>query len=218
MSEQNAQDKKRATPNIDKKPSSLRYFQEGPRVVDLSNWRLDIVGEVKNPQSLDYSKVMALPAEYHHRRTVCVCLWTIKRHWYGVKLQHVLEMAGVNLEDENLYLRQVSIGTEKGKYDTTIHMRSAIQRDAILAWSVDDESLTLETGYPLRLIDFGLFNYKCVKALQKIEVTRENRLGYWEEYAGYDLDGTVQSKKYYSVDLQRKIWFGGQGEIMDEDI
>lgn len=208
----------RITPYLEKKPSSLRYFQEGPAPIDLNSWRLDVSGEVASPLSMTFDEICDLPGEYHHRRTVCVCLWTIKRHWFGVPLRAVLEAAGVDLEDESLYLLQLSNGTEKGRYDSTIHMRSAIERNAILAYRADDAPLTPETGFPLRLIDFGLYKYKCVKALREIVVTRENRLGYWEAYAGYDLDGTVQPKKYYAVDLQRKIWFGGTGEVRDEDL
>jgi DMSO/TMAO reductase YedYZ molybdopterin-dependent catalytic subunit len=129
-----------------------------------------------------------------------------------------LDTAGVDLDDDGLFLKQRSNGTKQGHYETTIHMKTALDRHAILAWQVDDAPLTLETGFPLRLIDFGLFNYKCVKALESIEVTRENKLGHWEAHSGYDLDGTVQPKKYYAVDLQRKVWFGGTGEVMDEDL
>jgi len=49
-------------------------------------------------------------------------------------------------------------------------------------------------------------------------VTRVNGLGYWEKHSGYALDGTVQAKKYYAVDLQHKIWFGGSGEVKDTDL
>jgi DMSO/TMAO reductase YedYZ molybdopterin-dependent catalytic subunit len=98
------------------------------------------------------------------------------------------------------------------------HMKSALDRNAILAWQADDAPLTLETGFPLRLIDFGLFNYKCAKALQSIEVTRENKRGHREAHSGYDLDGTVQPKKYYAVDLQRKVWFSGTSDAIDEDL
>lgn len=208
----------RTTPHLRKKPSSLRYFQEGPAPIDLEHWRLDVHGEVRSPLSLTLDNIRELGGEYHHRRTVCVCLWTIKRHWFGVPLRSVLEAAGVDLKDDGLYLLQLSNGTEKGRYDSTIHMRSAIERNAILAFEADGAPLTLETGYPLRLIDFGLYQYKCVKALREIVVTRKNELGYWEAYAGYELDGTVQPKKYYAVDLQRKVWFGGTGEVSDSDI
>ena len=206
------------TPFFEKKPSSLRYFQEGPSPIDTTQWQLDVKGLVKHPLSLDISTIRALPSVYHHRRTVCVCLWSIKRHWRGVLLRNVLELSGADLSDPTLYLRQLSNGTTKGQYDTTIHLQTAISRNAILAYDLDDMPLTLETGFPLRLIDFGLYNYKCVKALRSLEVTRVNELGYWEKHSGYDLDGTVQPKKYYAVDLQRKVWFGGTGEIKDGDI
>ncbi|OYW83153.1 MAG: hypothetical protein B7Z26_01325, partial [Asticcacaulis sp. 32-58-5] len=47
----------------------------------------------------------------------------------------------VDLTDPTLYLRQLSNGTDKGHYDTTIHLRSAIARDAILAYEVDGAPL-----------------------------------------------------------------------------
>jgi len=35
------------TPNLDRKPSSLRYYQEGPpKSVDLNTWRLSVTGLV----------------------------------------------------------------------------------------------------------------------------------------------------------------------------
>lgn len=205
------------TPFLDKKPSSLRYFQEGPMPISLADWRLTIDGLVEESLVLDMDQIRSMKAEVHHRRSVCVCLWTIKRHWKGVPLKDVLERAKIDTNDSSLYIRQVSNGTDKGVYDSTIHLKSAVDRDAILAYEVDGEVLPLEAGFPLRLIDFGLYNYKCVKALKQVHVTRENRLGYWEEFAGYDLDGTVLPKKYYAVDLQRKIWFGGRGEVRDGD-
>ncbi len=206
------------TPFLKKKPSSLRYFQEGPKPIDLNSWHLEVIGEVRRPLSLSYEDILSLPSQDHHRRTVCVCLWTIKRYWTGVSVQSILEMAGIDLSDMDLYLRLLSCGTQVGVYDSTVHMKSSIDRNAILAYRVDDASLPLENGYPLRFIDFGLFGYKCVKALRSIEVTRTNEIGYWEAYAGYNIDGTVQSKKYYAVDLQKKIWFGETGEIKDSDI
>lgn len=206
------------TPHIEKKPSSLRYFQEGVAPVDAASWRLTIQGIVKKPLELSLDDLVSMPQVYSHRRSMCVCLWSIKRHWEGVLLKDVLELADVDVSDESLYLKQRSIGTEKGIYDSTIHLASAVRRDAILAHRVDGTALPLENGFPLRLHDFGLYLYKCVKALASLEVTKENEIGYWEEYAGYDVDGTVLPKRYYAVDLQRKFYFAGKGEVMEEDI
>lgn len=208
----------RTTPHIEKKPSSLRYFQEGPVPINLNDWKLTIFGEVDTPLELTYQDLLALPSVYYHRRNVCVCLWSIKRHWEGVMLKDVLTLAGVDIKDKGLYMRQFSYGTEKGVYDSTVHLATAVERDAMLAYKVDGDVLPLENGYPLRFIDFGLYLYKCVKALTKIEITRNNEIGFWEAYAGYSVDGTVLPKKYYAVDLQRKFYFDGSGEVQDGDL
>lgn len=211
-------DYSKITPFIEKKPSSLRYFQEGVAPIDIDEWRLVVDGEVASPLNLKYSDILALPSVNYHRRNVCVCLWSIKRHWGGVLLKDVLSLAGVDVNDPGLYLKQFSHGTEKGVYDSTVHLATAIERRAMLAYRVDGDLLPLENGYPLRFIDFGLYLYKCVKALSRIEITRNNALGFWEAYAGYGIDGTILPKKYYAVDLQRKFYFEGTGEVQDSDL
>ncbi|MGA7813820.1 molybdopterin-dependent oxidoreductase [Caballeronia sp.] len=209
---------KELTPNIGKKPSSLRYFQEGASDIDLKHWRLRVSGEVKTELSLSYDDILRLPKTYSHRRSVCVCLWSIKRHWRGVSLTEILNLAGVSLYDKNLYMKQISSATPKGSYDSTIHISSAVERNAIFAYDVDGATLTPEQGFPLRFHDFGLYLYKCVKSISEIHVGRDNEIGYWENFAGYDVDGTVQAKRYYAVDLQRKFYFDGLGEVLDRDI
>ncbi|PRC92332.1 molybdopterin-dependent oxidoreductase [Solimicrobium silvestre] len=209
---------KKTTPNIEKKPSSLRYFQEGPSDINLKNWKLKISGEVSNELSISYDDILKLPKSYFHRRSVCVCLWSIKRHWEGVLLSDVLALAGVDKNDDKLFMKQISHPTDKGVYDSTVHLSSALKRNAILAYEVDGEILKSEQGFPLRFLDFGLFLYKCVKSVSEIKITRENKLGYWEDYAGYDLDGTIQPKRYYAVDLHKKFYFDGNGEVFDHDI
>jgi DMSO/TMAO reductase YedYZ molybdopterin-dependent catalytic subunit len=210
---------KKITPNIHKKPSSLRYYQEGLPDIDLVNYRLKVTGAVKTELSLSYQDILDIPKIYFHRRNVCVCLWSIKRHWEGIFLKDLLNLAGVDLTNTELFLKQISVGTkQKGQYDSTIHMMSSLERDAMLAYAVDGELLSLEQGFPTRFIDFGLYLYKCVKGLSEIQVTQENKLGHWESYAGYDLDGTVKSKKYYAVDLQKKFYFENTGEVFDHNI
>jgi DMSO/TMAO reductase YedYZ molybdopterin-dependent catalytic subunit len=205
------------TPNLEKKPSSLRYFQEGPSSIDSREWRLKVTGEVRNELSLSYEDILNLPATIFHRRSVCVCLWSIKRHWKGTPLSEIVRLAGIEADD-GLYLKQISHGTTKGNYDSTIELSAALRRDAMFAYEVDGTILSPEQGFPLRFHDFGLYLYKCVKSISEIQITRENKLGFWEDLAGYDVDGTVQAKRYYAVDLHKKFYFDGRGEVFDRDI
>jgi DMSO/TMAO reductase YedYZ molybdopterin-dependent catalytic subunit len=194
------------------------YFQEGLSNIDLKYWRLQVTGETKTELSLTFDDILNLPRISTHRRSVCVCLWSIKRHWSGVLLDDILKLAGVDVYDDALYMKQVSHATPKGIYDSTVHMSSALKRDAMFAYEVDGAALSPEQGFPLRFHDFGLYLYKCVKSISEINISRENNLGHWENHAGYDVDGTVQPKRYYPVDLHKKFYFDGSGEVLDHDI
>lgn len=204
------------TPNLHRKPSSLRYYQDGPpKFVELDTWKLSVSGLVKQELSLTYSDILSLPQVEKNRRMVCVCNWSIRRTWKGVLLSTVIEMAGI-LDREGLYLKQTSIGTkEKGVYQATIPLNEAIRRQAMLIHSVDGEPLPLEQGYPLRLIDFGLYGYKNVKGLSNLEITRFYELGEWEKRAGYDIDGTINPKKYWIVDLRKWQFVDRPGEVIN---
>lgn len=200
---------------IEKKPKSENYYQEGiPESVDLSSWRLTVTGMVNKTLSLSYDDIMEVPEVEQSRRMVCVCNWSIRRTWTGVLLSSVIELAA-GVHKKGLYLKQTSIGTEKGVYTSTIPLGPALKRDALLCYAVDGSVLPMEQGYPLRLIDFGLYGYKSVKGLYTLEVTDKFELGLWEAKAGYDLNGTIQPKKYWIVDLQDWRFIDKSAEVTD---
>lgn len=203
----------RKTPYLEQKPSSLRYYQDGPpQHVDLDRWQLLIGGLIARELKLTYSDLLAMPQVEESRRMVCVCNWSIRRTWKGVLLASVLQEAGLSCF-AGLYLKQTSIGTrEKGAYQATIPLADAIRRRSLLIHSVDGERLPIEQGFPLRLLDFGLYGYKSVKGLSRLEITREFQLGEWESRAGYDIDGTIRPKKYWGVDVRKWIFVQEPGE------
>jgi len=206
------------TPRIEKKPSSLRYYQDGPPSrVETSAWKLSLSylgGEKNFAFSLD--DIKSIPKRVENRRMVCVCNWSIRRTWGGIYLKDLFDHAGLTEDDyAGLFLKQLSIGTpEKGKYDSTIRIDDAIARNAMLIYEVDGEALPLEQGYPLRLIDFGLYGYKGVKGLSELQISTEFELGHWEQYAGYALEGKVKPKKYFIVDLKEHR-FIEKAEVID---
>ncbi|WP_047478163.1 molybdopterin-dependent oxidoreductase [Bacillus siamensis] len=204
------------TPNIERKPSSLRYYQEGPpKHIDLNTWKLSVTGHVKQELTLTYNDILELPQVEESRRMVCVCNWSLRRTWKGVRLATIIENAGVTNTD-GYFLKQISIGTkEKGVYESTIPLADALLRNALLVHSVDGEPLPMEQGYPLRLYDFGLYGYKNVKGLSAIEITDKYELGEWERRAGYDKNGIIRPKKYWMVDLKSWGFAEEPGEITD---
>jgi DMSO/TMAO reductase YedYZ molybdopterin-dependent catalytic subunit len=200
--------------NRGKKPSSLRYYQDGPpESVDLERWRLEVGGIGVSDLKLSYDQLLELPQVEHNRRMVCVCNWSIREVWEGVLLSEVLKLAGL-ADPEGLYLKQTSIGTpEKGVYESTIPLKPALERDALLCYTLNGSPLPIERGYPLRLWDFGLYGYKNVKGLRKLEVTDRWELGEWERRAGYKKDGTIRPKRYWIVDLVEHRFVEKPGEV-----
>ena len=167
---------------------------------------------------MTYRDLLVLPQVTVNRRTVCVCNWTIRRTWTGALLRDVLQCAGLDDFDgrADLFLKLQSIGTlEKGRYDSTIRLKEALERDAMIMHSVDDEPLSLEQGYPIRLIDFGIYGYKGVKGLESLTVTDRFEIGHWEQYAGYDIEGTIKTKKYYTIDLGAHRFIDRPGEVVE---
>lgn len=198
-----------------RKPSSLRYYQDGPPTeVDLNMWRLDIGGLDVSNRSICFDELDDLRRVDESRRYVCVCNWSIRERWSGFLLADFLALAGWTGATEDRYLKQTSIGTsEKGVYTSTIPLGDAVHRRAMLLDRVEGESLPLERGYPLRLLDFGLYGYKSVKGLRRLEITDRFEFGEWEAAAGYQLDGQIQPKRYRACDLGRHIFLEGSGEV-----
>lgn len=204
------------TPNLDRKPSSLRYYQEGPpKSIDLDTWRLSVTGLVEKELTFTYQDLLEMPQVEESRRMVCVCNWSIRRPWQGILLSSVIEMAGVS-NPKKYYLKQTSIGTkEKGVYESTIPLGDALSRRTLIVHTVDGEPLPMEQGYPLRLFDFGLYGYKNVKGLTQLEVTEEYQIGEWERRAGYDINGIVRPKKYWIADLKKWGFIEKTGEVTE---
>jgi DMSO/TMAO reductase YedYZ molybdopterin-dependent catalytic subunit len=197
------------------KPSSSIYYQEGPpENFDVLGWRLEVVGSF-GTRAYSLADLKAFPRKDFDRRSVCVCNWTIRQLYTGLLLKDLLLDAGLPPAHAK-YLKQTSIGTaSKGKYECTIELGPALERAALLCYEIEHEALPLMRGFPLRLIDFGLYNYKCVKGLARLEVTPENELGEWERRAGYPLDGTVRPKKYWVCDLKKSMYVSSEGEVTE---
>jgi DMSO/TMAO reductase YedYZ molybdopterin-dependent catalytic subunit len=184
--------------------------------VDIGTWSLTITGAAGVDRVLSFVDLEQVPSLVESRRYVCVCNWSVRELWGGYLLADVLRLAGWDGSTAGLYLKQTSIGTpEKGVYESTIPLGDAIDRRAILATRIDGEPLPLERGYPLRLLDFGLYGYKSVKGLARLEITTSFELGKWERKAGYALDGQIMPKRYRMCDLDRHEFLIRPGEVTE---
>jgi len=82
--------------------------------------------------------------------------------------------------------RFVLFGAEH-EYTSAIPLSVALEDDVILAWNRNGEPLSVDDGWPVRLIVPRLYAYKSVKWVRRITFLKEVQLGYWEQ-RGYHQD------------------------------
>jgi DMSO/TMAO reductase YedYZ molybdopterin-dependent catalytic subunit len=161
---------------------------------DEATWRLRVGGHVREPVSLSYPELLALPKAEQISTFHCVTGWSVKDvHWGGVRLRDVLEraspLAGAHA------LEFVSAETP---YVDSLTLEQAGLHDVMLAYEMDGRPLSRAHGAPLRLVIPEMYGYKNVKWLAGINLVPRALDGYWEQL-GYDRDAWVGRSNGYGT-------------------
>src|SRR5918992_829428 len=91
--------------------------------------------------------------------------------------------------------RFVVAHAEQG-YTTNVPIAALRDPLSLLATHADGEPLTPEHGWPLRLVIHGKYFWKSAKWLRGIELTSNDRPGFWERY-GYHNDADPFEEERY---------------------
>ncbi|RAI33957.1 molybdopterin-dependent oxidoreductase, partial [Rhodoplanes roseus] len=155
-----------------------------------ADWRLSVTGLVERPQSLSLDELRTMPARTQITRHDCVEGWSCIAKWTGVPLAAVLDEAGVKAGGSYVIFRCAdTLGREK--YYESIDMIDARHPQTILAYGLNDETLPISNGAPLRVRVERQLGYKMAKYVMGIEVVgsfapiRGGKGGYWED-RGYE--------------------------------
>jgi DMSO/TMAO reductase YedYZ molybdopterin-dependent catalytic subunit len=142
-----------------------------PRV-DTDTWRLTIHGMVDDEMELTFDDLMARDLIERDITLACVSNevgggYIGNARWVGAPLKPLLEEAGVQRGADQIVTRSVdgfTVGTP-----TSAAMDG---RDAMLAISMNGETLPFTHGFPVRMIVPGLYGYvSATKWLTDIELT-----------------------------------------------
>jgi DMSO/TMAO reductase YedYZ molybdopterin-dependent catalytic subunit len=153
---------------------------------DPGAYRLRVDGLVQRPVSLALADLEALPVAEQVSDFRCVTGWTVEDvRWTGVGIRDVLAAAGPLPSGAAL-----SFVSAERPYVDSLTLEQALLPDVMLAWGMDGRPLQRPHGAPLRLVMPRMYGYKNVKWVERIVVTREPIVGYWEE-RGYDRDAWV---------------------------
>ena len=144
--------------------------------IPTSRWSLAVDGAVKRPLALAWDDLLALEQLEDTSDFHCVTKWSkMNLRWRGVRLGDVLALA--EPEDDARFL--MCHGHDG--YTVNLPLEEALKPDVLLAHTVDGAPLPVEHGGPCRVITPQLYAWKGAKWVKRIELMREDRLGFWEE-------------------------------------
>ena len=144
-----------------------------PPNIDRSTWQLRIHGMVEREVTLTYAQLIELPIIEQYVTIACVSNrvggdLVGNTKWTGVRLQDVLDLAGVKPGATQMVGRSVD-GWTAGSPTAWI---MDPEREPMIAIGMDGEPLTREHGYPARVIVPGLYGYvSATKWVTELEFT-----------------------------------------------
>lgn len=104
--------------------------------------------------------------------------------WTGVRLREVLIRAGVDPNDKRIkhvIFRGCDMDDEGNAYEASITFEKAMRDEVIIAYSMNDQDIPRDHGYPLRLIAPGIVGARQVKYLTSICLSEEESTSHWQK-------------------------------------
>jgi DMSO/TMAO reductase YedYZ molybdopterin-dependent catalytic subunit len=168
--------------------SGWRIYTVASEMPDLdpATYRLRIDGLVERPVTYTLDDLRSLPRAEQVSDFHCVTGWSVRDvHWAGVRFEHLL--AEAKPLPGAFWYRFVSAEVP---YDDILSFEQVFLPDVMLAYEMDGKPLARAHGAPVRVVMPRMYGYKYVKWVDRIDVRREFRPGFWEQ-RGYDSDAWV---------------------------
>jgi DMSO/TMAO reductase YedYZ molybdopterin-dependent catalytic subunit len=164
------------------------------KAADFADYRLVVDGLVERPLSLSLDDVRARPSQSQITKHDCVEGWTSIAEWTGVRLETLLDEAGLKPEARYIVFHCFDALDQRetgDRYYESIDLVDARHPQTILAYRMNGETLPVPHGAPLRLRVERQLGYKHAKYIRRIEVVDSfagiggGKGGYWED-RGYE--------------------------------
>ncbi len=189
---------KHGDPSRERLPPGQREVKNWPVLdlgmqpdIPLDKWMLIIDGLVENPLRWSWEEFRNQPEFRATSDIHCVTTWSrYGNRWAGVAAKHVLAL--VRPKPEAKFVIFHSFDT----YTTNVPLAAFDDDHVLLAHSWEGEPIPREHGGPLRVVIPKLYFWKSAKWLKRIELTAEDRPGFWE-VRGYHNNGDPWSEERY---------------------
>jgi DMSO/TMAO reductase YedYZ molybdopterin-dependent catalytic subunit len=156
-----------------------------------ANWRLRIDGLVERPASLSLDELRRLPSRTQITRHDCVEGWSAIGKWKGAQLGPLLQSVGLKPNARYLVFHCADMMSPGAPYYESIDLIDAFHPQTILAYDMNEQTLPVPHGAPLRLRVERQLGYKMAKYVMRIEAVPSfstiggGNGGFWED-RGYE--------------------------------
>jgi DMSO/TMAO reductase YedYZ molybdopterin-dependent catalytic subunit len=133
--------------------------------VEVKSWRLEIKGHVKNPLTLAYQQITALPQIERNVLLVCPGFFVNHGHWKGISIKELLKLAQAE--------EGITRVTIRGPRPPNEHMQAfpigdVLSDKVFLAYEVNSEPLPEKHGFPLRVVAEGYYGFDWIKYVYSV--------------------------------------------------
>jgi len=185
-------------PEADRLPPGQHLVKTWPvldlgRQPDISTdrWRLQVLGLVAHPLTLDWAAFMTLPQRAARTDIHCVTTWSrYDNDWTGVATADLLALVAPREEAVAVMLHSYD------GYTTNVPLADFAAPEAMLVHGWAGKPLTREHGGPVRLLVPHLYFWKSAKWLAGIEFLGADKSGFWERN-GYHMRGDPWAEERY---------------------
>ena len=160
-------------------PFNAYYSEDEVRVVDSTDYQLEVGGMVREKKSWRLPELYALPQVSQITRHICVEGWSAIGKWNGARFSDFLARIGADTSARYVGFKCAD------DYYTSIDMATALHPQTIMAFKYADAILPLKYGFPWKLRIPTKLGFKNPKHVMALFVTNEDPGGYWED-KGYN--------------------------------
>lgn len=159
--------------------------------IDITKWNFTISGLVEKEKVLNYEEFKSLPEIKVHADIHCVTGWSkLDTYWEGVSTRVLQDLVDIKPE-----AKFVLVHGAKG-FTTNLSLKDFFSNDVLFALKFNDKVITLDHGFPVRLVVPRLYFWKSAKWVTGVEFLGKEKLGFWETH-GYHAHGDPWKEERY---------------------
>jgi len=185
-------------PNGSTDPQTSDYL--ALKANDFADYKFRVTGLVENELSFSLAELRNMPAQSQVTRHDCVEGWSVIAKWTGTRLGPLLDQA--KLKPNARFVVYHCFDTMGGglsgpeAYYESSDLMDAYHPQTILAYGLNNATLPISNGAPVRVRIERALGYKQAKYVHTVELVDsftkfgQGQGGYWEDH-GYDWYGGI---------------------------